>query len=91
MDQVPYLSVTPGKFDFQCYRSIHVPSFLRIAMAFRKWLGGEDKINSYCHNLAIEGGKRLAELLNTQVMDKTGELTLNMVTVKYNIEHEQLC
>ncbi|PSR75560.1 hypothetical protein PHLCEN_2v9040 [Hermanssonia centrifuga] len=58
------------------------------AIAFRKWLGGEDKINSYCHNLAIEGGKRLAELLNTQVMDKTGELTLNMTNVMLPLPFE---
>ena len=49
------------------------------ALAFRKWLGGEAKINAYCHDLAMRGGKRLAELLGTKVMDETGELTLCMV------------
>ena len=49
------------------------------ALRFRKWLGGEEKINTYCHDLALKGGKRLAEVLGTHVMDPTGELTLNLV------------
>lgn len=50
-----------------------------IALAFRKWLGGEEKINTYCHKLAREGGKRLAELLGTKLLDGTGDQTLSMV------------
>jgi hypothetical protein len=52
-----------------------------IALEFRKWLGGEVKINVYCRDLAIRGGKRLAEILGTEEMDQTPnrELTLNMV------------
>jgi hypothetical protein len=46
---------------------------------FRQWLGGEHKINEYTHNLAIAGGKHLANLLGTSVMDPDGDLTLNMV------------
>ncbi|KAG6848156.1 hypothetical protein C0991_000892, partial [Blastosporella zonata] len=46
---------------------------------FRNWFGGEHKINEYCHDLALKGGKRLAEVLGTQVMDPDGELTFNMV------------
>lgn len=49
------------------------------ALAFRKWLGGEDKINAYTHKLAMEGGKRLAEILGTRTLDESGEFTLNMV------------
>ncbi|KAH9902928.1 PLP-dependent transferase [Cubamyces lactineus] len=52
------------------------------ALAFRHWLGGEKVINDYCHKLALEGGKRLAEVMGTQVMDETGELTLNMVSMR---------
>ncbi|PPQ95574.1 hypothetical protein CVT26_008602 [Gymnopilus dilepis] len=51
------------------------------ALEFREWMGGEEKINAYCHDLAIEGGKRLAEVLGTRVMDPEGDLTLNMVNV----------
>ena len=39
------------------------------------------KINEYCRALAIRGGERLVEILETEGMDKTPnhELTLNMV------------
>ena len=51
------------------------------ALDFREWLGGEVKINEYCRDIAIRGGKRLAEILGTEEMDETHnrELTLNMV------------
>ena len=49
------------------------------ALQFRNWLGGEAKINAYCHDMAVKGGKRLAEILGTRVMDPEGDLTLNMV------------
>jgi hypothetical protein len=54
---------------------------VHIALDFRDWLGGEVKINAYCRDLAIRGGKRLAEILGTEEMDETPtrELTLNMV------------
>lgn len=54
------------------------------ALDFRDWLGGEARINSYCRDLAIRGGKRLAEIFGTEDMDQTPthELTLNMVNVK---------
>ncbi|KDQ26330.1 hypothetical protein PLEOSDRAFT_159747 [Pleurotus ostreatus PC15] len=52
------------------------------ALRFRSWLGGEEKINDYCHGLAIAGGKRLAKVLGTRVMDPDGSLTLNMVNVE---------
>ena len=54
---------------------------LFIALDFREWLGGEEKINEQCHKLALEGGKRLAEILGTSLLDEseTGEETLNMV------------
>ncbi|KAF9497897.1 hypothetical protein BDN71DRAFT_1429304 [Pleurotus eryngii] len=51
------------------------------ALRFRAWLGGEEKINEYCHRLAIDGGKRLAEVLGTPVMDPDGSLTLYMGTI----------
>ncbi|KAH7884325.1 pyridoxal phosphate-dependent transferase [Phlebopus sp. FC_14] len=55
------------------------------ALDFREWLGGEHKINEYTHNLAVAGGKRLAERLGTSVMDPGGDLTLNMVNVELPI------
>ena len=48
-------------------------------MDFREWLGGEDVIRKYCHALALEGGKKLAQMLNTELLDPTEEFTANMV------------
>ncbi|KAJ7735954.1 PLP-dependent transferase [Mycena metata] len=58
------------------------PLSITAALEFREWLGGEDAINSYCHNMAVRGGAHLASLLGTRVMDETGEFTLNMVNVQ---------
>jgi len=54
----------------------------RAALDFRNYIGGEVKINDYCHSLAMAGGKRLAEVMGTRVMDSEGQLTLNMVNVE---------
>ncbi|KAI3612045.1 aminotransferase family protein [Moniliophthora roreri] len=64
-----------GTIDFVNYLSVHG------ALDFRAWLGGEEKINEYCHRLAVEGGKRLAEVMGTEVLDPTGEFTLCMTNV----------
>ncbi|KAK7052816.1 hypothetical protein VNI00_004135 [Paramarasmius palmivorus] len=64
-----------GTIDFIPFLSVHG------ALDFRAWLGGEEKINEYCHRLAKEGGKRLAEVMGTEVMDPTGEFTLSMTNV----------
>ncbi|KAI0250289.1 PLP-dependent transferase [Lactifluus subvellereus] len=52
------------------------------ALDFRQWLGGEQKINDYCHSLALSGGRLLSRLLGTPLLDPTGEFTLNMVNVR---------
>ncbi|KAJ2914320.1 hypothetical protein MD484_g6096, partial [Candolleomyces efflorescens] len=65
-----------GTIDFAPYISVLE------ATKFREWLGGEHKINEYCHDLALKGGRRLAEILGTQVLDPDGSLTLNMVNVE---------
>ncbi|RPD59984.1 PLP-dependent transferase [Lentinus tigrinus ALCF2SS1-7] len=57
--------------------------------AFRQWLGGEEAINGYCSKLAVEGGKRLAEVMKTQVLDESGELTLNMPNVQLPLPVEK--
>ena len=53
-------------------------------MDFRTWVGGEAVINEYCRNLAREGGKRIAEVMGTRLMDEsaTSEQTLNMTNVE---------
>ncbi|KAI0649148.1 PLP-dependent transferase [Trametes meyenii] len=59
------------------------------ALAFREWLGGEKAINGYCHQLALDGSKRLAEVLGTRVLDESGELTLNMPNVQLPLPVEK--
>ncbi|PCH42560.1 PLP-dependent transferase [Wolfiporia cocos MD-104 SS10] len=63
--------------------TVDLAPFLSVSAAldFRQWLGGEAIINDYCHQLAMKGGKRLAEVMQTNVLDDTGELTLNMTNV----------
>ncbi|GAA5902107.1 uncharacterized protein JCM6883_001300 [Sporobolomyces salmoneus] len=56
------------------------------ALDFRRdVLGGEERITSYCHDLAIKGGERVAEILGTRTMKnenpEEGELVANMVNV----------
>ena len=80
-DPAPYLSIGPGPFRVVGFVYVLIRYFVYTALDFRDWLGGEVKINEYCRDLAIRGGKRLAEILGTEEMDKTPnrELTLNMV------------
>uniref|UniRef100_D8Q269 Aminotransferase class V domain-containing protein n=1 Tax=Schizophyllum commune (strain H4-8 / FGSC 9210) TaxID=578458 RepID=D8Q269_SCHCM len=53
------------------------------ALQFRAWLGGEAAINAYTHKLALEGGKRIAEILQTEMMypDEDSGMELSMVNV----------
>ena len=46
------------------------------AIEYREELGGEEAIRNYCWDLASQGGKRVAEILGTYVMDnRTNTLT----------------
>ncbi|PPQ75057.1 hypothetical protein CVT26_012059, partial [Gymnopilus dilepis] len=60
---------------------------IEFAIAFRERLGGERKINDYCHSLAVAGGKLVARMLGTKVMDlaKDAELTANMTNIELPI------
>ncbi|KAJ1307787.1 hypothetical protein OPQ81_001873 [Rhizoctonia solani] len=70
-----------GTIDFVPFLSI------KYALDFREAIGGEKKINDYCHSLAANGGARLAELLDTRVMETEGkELTVNMVNVQLPLD-----
>ncbi|KAF9269544.1 PLP-dependent transferase [Marasmius fiardii PR-910] len=66
-----------GTIDWSNYLSVHA------ALDFREWIGGEEKINVYCRNLAIEGGRKLADTMGTELLDVTEnqEFTLNMTNV----------
>ena len=66
-------------FDFEFNGTIDNAPFLCVkdSIAWRRdVLGGEEKIRAYLQYLAKEGGKRVAEILGTEVMDNsTGTLT----------------
>ncbi|KZP01385.1 PLP-dependent transferase [Calocera viscosa TUFC12733] len=51
------------------------------ALDFLASLGGEVRINAYCHTLALQGGALVAEILGTSLLDPTGEWTANMTNV----------
>ncbi|KAI0173203.1 PLP-dependent transferase [Hypoxylon sp. FL1284] len=62
--------------NFQFVGTVDLSPYLcvRDAIAFRKEvLGGEAKILKYIHALAKEGGKRVAEILGTEVLDNASE------------------
>lgn len=84
LDVTIALSIPAG--ERQGHHSI-VTVYMRIrtfppALQFRESLGGDEKINAYCHALAVAGGKRLAEMLGTRMLDDTPEhtWTANMVS-----------
>ncbi|KAH7925192.1 PLP-dependent transferase [Leucogyrophana mollusca] len=61
------------------------PLSLTSAVKFRELLGGEERINAYCRQLALDGGKRLAHVLGTHVLESDeheGEFNTNMVNVE---------
>nr|GAT59526.1 PLP-dependent transferase [Mycena chlorophos] len=77
------------QFDFTA--TIDFVPFLSVAAAldFRTWLGGEDKINAYCRDLAKRGGKRLAEILGTTahvISTEEDGMALNMVNVRVPLD-----
>ncbi|RDX57398.1 PLP-dependent transferase [Lentinus brumalis] len=51
------------------------------AIAFREWLGGEQAIYDYCHKLAMDGARRLAEIMGTKLLDESGVLVATMSNV----------
>ncbi|KAJ7292728.1 pyridoxal phosphate-dependent transferase [Mycena rebaudengoi] len=71
--------------QFDWIATIDFVPYLSVATAldFRQWLGGEVRINAYCRKAAVEGAKRLAQILGTTqtVLDPSHEMTLNMINV----------
>jgi hercynylcysteine S-oxide lyase len=82
------MSIGTGTIDHAPYLSVSA------AFVYRSWLGGEKKINDYCHQLAIEGGKKLAEVLGTEVMDSTdgaegtGNMVCSLISELFDISHQ---
>ncbi|KZT05405.1 PLP-dependent transferase [Laetiporus sulphureus 93-53] len=75
------------KFSWTGTIEFTIPLSIKPALEFRELLGGEKRINDYCHTLALAGGKHLAETLNTRMMfapnsDEAEMFTANMVNVE---------
>jgi hercynylcysteine S-oxide lyase len=51
------------------------------ALDLREKIGGEDKIRDYCHRLAREGGRKMAEILGTELQDEEDQFTASMVCI----------
>lgn len=76
-DQSLFLPQWNGTIDWSAFLAITE------ALDYRERIGGERRINQYCHQLAIDGGELVAKILGTETMrnkkDDDGELVANMV------------
>ncbi|KAG6877701.1 hypothetical protein C0993_004911, partial [Termitomyces sp. T159_Od127] len=78
------MSQFAGEFYWNGSADVVLPLTVIAALDFRSKIGGEKRIIDYCHALAVNGGRRVAEILGTQVMDMpetSGELIGTMVNV----------
>ncbi|CAG8601030.1 22665_t:CDS:2 [Dentiscutata erythropus] len=55
------------------------------ALEFRRKIGGEDKILTYCHDLAVKGGKLIASILGTEILGPE-YIIPNMVNVRLPVD-----
>ncbi|KAF5372439.1 hypothetical protein D9757_009920 [Collybiopsis confluens] len=79
------VSAFVGEFHWNGSKDIITALTVKAALEFRSSHGGEERIINYCHNLAMSGGKYLADMLGTEVMlspsGNPDELVGNMVNV----------
>ncbi|KAI9494038.1 pyridoxal phosphate-dependent transferase [Zychaea mexicana] len=74
----------PGTVDFSTYLCVGD------ALDFRNSLGGEEAIQSYCNDLARQGGQLLAEALGTEVLENVdNSLTVAMTNVRIPFENKR--
>ncbi|ORY18512.1 pyridoxal phosphate-dependent transferase [Clohesyomyces aquaticus] len=74
----PASSKSPFILNFEFVGTIDNAPYLCIpaAIRYRASIGGEQKILSYCHDLAASAATRVAEILGTEVLqNETGTLT----------------
>jgi hypothetical protein len=62
-------------------------NYFYTALDFRERIGGERKIQEYCHRIALQGGRKAAEILGTDLMDERDEFTASMVRLESFISH----
>ncbi|KAG8887351.1 hypothetical protein FRB98_000220 [Tulasnella sp. 332] len=77
-DQATFESIFEytGTMDLAPYLSV------KAALDFRESIGGEQAIQEYCNNLAVQGGKLMAEILGTGTTELTEEFTGPMTNVR---------
>ncbi|PHZ11356.1 PLP-dependent transferase [Rhizopus microsporus ATCC 52813] len=82
--------------DGSSFNEEHVPGVTNItsylcigpALDYRESIGGEEAIRKYTHELAVQGGELVANMLGTQVMENsTKTLTASMVNVELPIKN----
>ncbi|KAG0764450.1 hypothetical protein G6F16_008451 [Rhizopus arrhizus] len=80
--------------DGSSFKEEHLPGVVDVtpflcvgpALEYRESIGGEEAIREYNHQLAVEGGKLVANMLGTQVMENsTKTLTASMVNIELPI------
>ena len=70
-----------GTIDWSGYLSVDT------AFQFIEKCGGAEKIREYCHELAVDGGNRVAEILGTEILQCPGsEYIANMVNVRLPLD-----
>ncbi|RIB04131.1 pyridoxal phosphate-dependent transferase [Gigaspora rosea] len=68
-----------GAQDYSSYLTV-LP-----ALEFRRAIGGEEKILTYCHDLAVKGGKLIASILGTEIMGPE-HIIPNMVNIRLPVD-----
>ncbi|KAF5368027.1 hypothetical protein D9758_004330 [Tetrapyrgos nigripes] len=84
-DVVTALTIRAGQLTLAFVGLSVFPIDYPEALDFRTSIGGENAIMTYCHDLAMTGGRRMATIFDTQMMDspaKEGELVGCMVNVE---------
>ncbi|KAF8067691.1 pyridoxal phosphate-dependent transferase [Lyophyllum atratum] len=79
------MSQFAAEFHWNGSSDVVTPLTINAALDFRASLGGEERIINYCHALAVNGGKLLARILDTEIMEVTQtqfELTASMVNIR---------
>eukprot|EP00833_Pecoramyces_ruminatium_P005738 jgi/Orpsp1_1/1179770/evm.model.c7180000070698.1 len=67
---IPTYGTGNFKDEFSWMGTVDYTTYLTIPVAreWRRWLGGEEVIRQHNHKLAVEGGRRIAEMLGTEVL-----------------------
>ncbi|CAG8567661.1 5281_t:CDS:2 [Cetraspora pellucida] len=55
------------------------------ALEFRREIGGEEKIRTYCHDLVVKGGKLIASILGTEIIGPE-HIIPNMVNIRLPVD-----